>query len=381
MKVSIISAGVHRGSGGPTKTIAAFKDSLEAEVFSFCDPKQLAVDPLAIPGAVAVPSSSIPSARQFGWPTRQARSAVVAAASQSQLLSCHLFYRYHSLWVKEINKKHGVPYWFVPHGILDPWVMSYGTLQKKLYWRFGGKEFLDRASTVIFSTTAERDKAASQFELPSSEVIPWPVELVDVSSRQVHRQSIRRQLGIPPAARALIFFGRLHSMKRPLETIRAIAAVDDPNLHLIVVGNDQDVCLQDCRQAAEEERIADRVHLVGPVYGDAKYHYLFAADAYVSLSWRENFNHTAAESLSAGLPAILSPGNDLQSDIAHADCSWGIKDNEPASAAAAISDFCNTSSSELEAMGRRGREWVQANLDFDLFSKRLNAVAERIVRG
>lgn len=379
MKALLVSLGLHKGSGGPVKTIGSFRSALEADQICFYPKSETLRRPLAVKDAKVVYASELPVLKQFRY-AHSTKEAEMLCRDVG-IISCHLFYRYHTIWVNRMHRKQGVPYWFVPHGVLDPWVMEYGQIPKQLFWKLAGHRFLREASTVIFSTTAERDKAASQFELPGSEVIPWPVELVDVSSRQEHRQSIRRQLGIPPAARALIFFGRLHSMKRPLETIRAIAAVDDPNIHLVVVGNDQDVSLQDCRQVAEELRIADRVHLVGPVYGDAKYHYLFAADAYVSLSWRENFNHTAAESLSAGLPVILSPGNDLQGDIAHADCSWGIKDNEPASAAAAISDFCNTSASELEAMGRRGREWVQANLDFDLFSKRLNAVAERIVRG
>lgn len=379
MKVSIICPGVHRGSGGPTKTITAFKESLQANIFSFCDPKQLAADPLAIEGASAVPASILPVFCQFGCPPYKARAAVMDAVKNDDLLSCHMFYRYHSLWVKEVSKRHGLPYWFVPHGVLDPWVLTYGTLQKKLYWKFGGNEFLKRASTVIFSTTAERDKAASQFDLPGAEVIPWPVEVVDLSSREEHRGKIREKLDIPSKAKVLIFFGRLHSMKRPLETIRAIAATGDKELHLIVIGNDQDISLQDCRRLAQEEGISSRIHLVGPVYGEAKFYYLFAADAYVSLSWRENFNHTAAESLSAGLPVILSPGNDLQSDIMDARCSWGLKDNEMSTATQVISEFCNTSEFEIQEMGRRGRAWVASNLDFERFSQRLKRVAQRIV--
>ena len=384
MKISIVTNALKKSSGGPTKTIGAFRQALSADLVNFASAEDLDGEGLAMNDVSIVRTTKLPILKAFyvkRFGASEEYQKVKADVGQSSLISCHLFYRYHVHWVNQICREYNIPYWFVPHGVLDPWVMTYGTTAKKIFWSSGGRRFLDEASTVIFSTTAERDKAASQFELPGAEVIPWPVEVVDVSSRQEHRESIRRDLGIPADARTLIFFGRLHSMKRPLETIRAIAAVNAPELHLIVVGNDQDVSLQDCRKVAEEEHIADRVHLVGPVYGDVKYHYLFAADAYVSLSWRENFNHTAAESLSAGLPAILSSGNDLQSDIAKAGCSWGIKDNELATASRAISDFCNTSNSELEAMGRRGRGWVQANLDFELFSKRINAVAERIVCG
>jgi glycosyltransferase involved in cell wall biosynthesis len=279
--------------------------------------------------------------------------------------------------VNRMSRKYDVPYWFVPHGILDPWVMQYGTVAKKLFFKAGGRRFLDEASTVICSTSSERDKARSQFDLPAAEVIPWPVELVDCSNRINRRDQLRRELAIPKEAKVLLYFGRLHSMKKPIETIRAVASGGDENLHLMIVGNEQDVSLKDCYAAADELGIAEQLHLIGPVYGEKKYDYLLAADAYISLSHRENFNHTAAESLSAGLPLILSPGNDLQGDIESERCSWGLCDNEPKAASEAIEAFNSVSFEELAEMGNRGRDWVGRNLQFSTFAERIQSVANK----
>ena len=256
--------------------------------------------------------------------------------------------------------------------------MQSGRLVKHAYWKLGGKRFLDEAATVIFSTRSERDKAASQFELPGSEVVPWPVELVDTLNSSSARQRVRLQLGIPEGARALLYFGRLHSMKCPLETIDSVAQADRTDLHLIMVGNPQDVSIEECRERAKKLGVSTCVHLVGPVYGDAKYDYLHAADAYISLSHRENFNHTAAESLAAGLPVILSAGNDLLSEISNIGCAWGLQDNSVLSAASAITDFMGTSNESLAEMGRRGREWVSSELSFENFQASLLRVANRI---
>jgi glycosyltransferase involved in cell wall biosynthesis len=187
-------------------------------------------------------------------------------------------------------------------------------------------------------------------------------------------------LGISDNARVLLYFGRLHSMKQPLETIRSVAKAGVASLHLLMVGNEQDVSLKDCYAVADKCGIAGRVHLIGPVYGEAKFDYMMAADAYISLSHRENFNHTAAESLSAGLPVILSPGNDLQGDIAEAACSWGLSSNNSEDAALAIQEFAEMESRDLMGMGSRGRQWVKENLQFSTFRDRLNTVAAKYER-
>jgi len=368
---------VFKGSGGPTKTITAFKNAMEAELFSFCDANELRENRLAIPRAQPVVPVPLPILKQLQYSTRRATAAAEVSFAESSIVSCHSFYRYHAIWVNKMSRKYGVPYWFVPHGILDPWVMQYGKVAKKLFWQCGGRGFLDKASTVIFSTTSERDKALSQFDLPGSEIIPWPVELVDYSDRDKRRARIREALGIPDEAKVLIYFGRLHSMKKPLETIRAVASGGNKNLHLLIVGNEQDVSLKDCYNLAVEQGISGRVHLVGPVYGEQKYEYLLAADAYISLSHRENFNHTAAESLSAGLPLILSRGNDLQVDLVSEECSWGLFDDAPKTASDAVEEFNNRSTEELREMGVRGRDWVGRNLQFSKFAERIENVAQK----
>lgn len=371
----IISLGLHKGSGGPTKTIRAFKSALDAKLFCFCSRGELNKDRLSIEGAESVVTTSIPVFKQLNYVRSNASRKAELSFAESNIVSCHSFYRYHVLWVEKMSRKYSVPYWFVPHGVLDPWVMQYGQLSKRLFWKFGGQRFLDRASTVIFSTSSERNKAQAQFDLPAAEVIPWPVDLVNCARRAEQRAKIREDLGIPEHAKVLLYFGRLHSMKKPLETIQAVANGGDGNVHLIVVGNERNITLKDCYAEAVKLGIAKRVHLVGPVYGPKKYNYLMAADAYISLSHRENFNHTAAESMAAGLPLILSPGNDIQGDIADIKCSWGLEDNRSETASSAVEAFAACSFDELEKMGVRGREWVGEHLKFENFSQTIRSIA------
>lgn len=371
----IVSLGLYQGSGGPTKTIASFKKALDADLHMFCKASDLTNEQSVIQDAHPVRASTLPALSQFMWPSRSNRQAVEDAASKAKLISCHSYYRYHALWVSAMQQRFGTPYWFVPHGILDPWVTKKNFAMKKIFSCLGGRRFLDSAKTVIFSTPAERDKALAEFEFHNTDVVPWPVEPVDCSQSEKQREKIRRKLSIPEAASVLLYFGRLHSMKRPVETVRAVA--QSPKIHLLLIGNEQDVSFKDCQRVAKEYGAEQRIHWVGPVYGKNKFEYLHAADAYISLSHRENFNHTAAESLAAGLPLILSPGNDIISAVNGVNCLWKVESDNMESAIQAIATFQACPLEERLAMGQRGKDWVARELSFDLFRNRLALLAEK----
>ena len=376
MHSTIISLGLFNHTGGPSKTVGDFKRALDADLYAFCERHTLKKHLLSIEGAHSIASSSLPFLSQFCYTQKGAKEAE-ATVCDSDIVSCHSFYRYHALWTQRICSAYGVPYSFIPHGILDPWVMRKNRWIKQLYWKLGGQRFLEDAAVVIFSTRAERDKAASQFALPKSEVIPWAVNLVDRTDHENIRVHIRRKLGIPESADVLLYFGRLHSIKRPLETIEAVSKADSEKTHLVIVGNEDGVTEMDCMRYAQKQGIVKRVHFIGPVYGEVKYHYMHAADAYISLSFKENFNYTAAESLAAGLPVILSPGNDLRGELSGVGCCLDIEDDTLQSAVKAIRAFNDLSLSKLQKMGLNGRKWVQENLNFDVFKMRLVELHQR----
>ena len=380
MSKLLISLGLFSGSGGPTKTIGSFQRALNGELYCFCSEAELEQEPLAISGAKPVISSKLPVLESFRFTNRANAAELEAVFARSSFVSCHSYYRYHSLFVNKLSRKYNTPYWFVPHGILDPWVRERGAFVKTAYDRIGGRRFIEEASTIIFSTRAERDKASRNYNFEDSQVIPWPVELIDCSDAVTNRRRIRIQLGIPEDVPVLLYFGRLHSMKRPIQTIEAFAASGIKDAHLLMVGNAQDVTIEQCLEKALQLGIADRMHCTGPIYGKQKYDFLRAADAYISLSYRENFNHTAAESMSAGLPVILSRGNDLLSEISEADCSIGVTDECLEGEAQSIFELLSESSERRSRMGNNGRAYVSSELTFDKFQQRLNTVADKYSR-
>lgn len=373
----IVSLGLFKDSGGPVKTIGKFKQALAAEAYSIADPKRLDRDPVAVEGTIGIPSSRIPILRQLNYLSNKGKTDLIEAAKSASIISCHSFYRYHVRIVEQLFHDEGIPYWFVPHGILDPWVFQKQRILKSAFWKLIGNSFLDNCKTVVFSTRAERDKAASQFSLPSSSIIPWPVDVVKLENAEQKREMTRAQYGIPQNARLLLYFGRLHSMKCPLETIQAVGSMSNPDLYLIMLGNENDVTKEQCLSAAKKSGLGERLVFTGPVYGDAKYDIINCSDAYISLSFRENFNHTAAECLAARKPVILSPGNDLLSEFENVDCHIPMRSTEQVDVRDSITEFLERSDKELTELGSRGQKWVFEKLSFEQFQESLrDLVAE-----
>jgi poly(glycerol-phosphate) alpha-glucosyltransferase len=239
-----------------------------------------------------------------------------------------------------------------------------------------GRRMMRGASRVIFSTRREMEKARPWLARDNARVVRWPVELPDLTVREAARSLWGGRLGIPPDSRVLLFLGRLHSMKRPIETVRALAAADAPTVHLIVAGPESGLTAVGIDNAARAAGVGARVHAIGPVYGKDKASIMLAVDGLISLSVRENFNHAAAEAMATCLPVILSPGNDLAPDLEALACGWMLRDDRPETASAAIAEFAHSDPTAIATMGDRARAFANDELSFEVFTRSLQAMAE-----
>lgn len=304
-------------------------------------------------------------------------SALKAAKStlcQSNLVVLHSLFRYHVQWADAVLRRARIPYWVVPHGVLDPYGFGYRTVRKRVWMRMLGCPIMRRAEAVIFMTERERQKASPYTQGCKTLVIHLPVEYVDTSRRNQVRTEVRASHHIPQEARVLVWVGRLHPIKRPLETIAAFSQVYDTSLHLMMIGPDDVLTRQACEQYCSERNIK-RVHLIGPVYGKEKYNYYMSADGYISFSHQENFNYTAAEALVCGLPVILSPGNDLSLELQHQKCGWMLRTNAIQEAAEKIAQFVSAPQSALSDMGGAGQQWARTTLSWETFAQAVRQLA------
>jgi glycosyltransferase involved in cell wall biosynthesis len=326
-----------------------------------------------------------------GWLARDCHvmSAAVArqgdvAVADADLLVVHSLFRGHATWAQAWAKQHGRRYWAVPHGCLDPWGLSHRGLLKRLWLEVRGRSFLAHADRIVVSSQRSLEKSLAWIPdgrpADRTVVVHWPVDLPRLDGQAAARTVFRRQHGIPESARLLFFVGRLHAVKRAIETVRAFceatAAASLEHCHLAIVGMDGDLTQADIRASIPAD-CRDRVHLIGPLAGADLAAAHLAGDGFISLSFQENFGYAAAEAMAYGLPVILSPGHDLAHEMPTRDgrfaCGWLLGNDAHAIAVAAIREFATASDATLAAAGATGRTWVAETLTFERFQDTLTA--------
>jgi len=293
--------------------------------------------------------------------SRTVLAALDAAIAQSSLVVCHSLYRAHLPFIRRSCLRHCVSYWVVIHGMLDPWVISRHAAWKRAWLNVYGIRCLTDADRVVFSTEAERVKAAPWCGQNNTVVIPWPVDLPDISDKEECRAAVRRRLALASDDRILLWLGRYDSLKRPMHTIAAFAAAQRPGWHLVMAGYDGDLNRAAVAQAAPQAG-ASNIHVLGPVVGEEKRRMLLASDAFVSLSWRENFGYALAEAAAAGLCCAVAPDHDLVADMPSACRKWVATDHSLLESTRVLRDLMATPGLLPHDSERQAREWAATQL-------------------
>lgn len=365
---------------GLYRAVNDFAAALDARILSFDDGRR---DRRSLAATEPCPVTRIPAGT--GWLSRDCHVVTQAAAAQAEatladagLLVVHSLFRGHATWAAGVAQRRNLRLWAVPHGCLDPWGLSQRRWLKRAWLAAYGASYFSQAERVVFATRREAAKAARWILAGRGTVVHWPVQLPEFGDREFRRQCFRDRLGIDDSERLLLSVGRLHSMKRPIETVRAFCAAGAGNCHLAIVGMDGDITAAHV-QAAVPAAYRQRVHVIGPLTGADLAAAYFAADGFISLSFRENFGYAAAEAIAHGLPVILSPGHDLAYELpsrgGRLACGWLLPDDSPAGAEQAIEGFCRLSAAEADTMRMAGAAWARDNLSFERFREALQSLA------
>lgn len=306
---------------------------------------------------------------------RQAESIV----GDARLLIAHSLFRGHVPWAHDWATARARRSWVVPHGCLDPWGFVRRGGAKRIWLATQGRRCFRDAERVICATRRERDKAAPWLGSARSCVLHWPVPTPDLSPRAAARAAFRRRLAIPEGDRILLAAARLHTMKRPLETIRWFCEAGVSGCHLVLAGMDGDLS-HSMVAASVPPACRDRVHVVGHLDSPALEMAYLASDGFIALSFRENFGYGIAAAVAAGLPLIASPGHDLTADMPGDGgrglcCGWLLPDDSRQAAIDALRDFATASPSRLIDMGDAGRHWAEDALSPERFRAQLRGWA------
>jgi glycosyltransferase involved in cell wall biosynthesis len=366
---------------GLYRAVNDFARALDAPVVSFDDGRRDRQALSAADGATRVACGQGFLTRDCHWLAGAARREAERLVAEAELLVVHSMFRAHAPWAAGWARRQGRRYWAVPHGCLDPWGLAQRAIAKRAWLALHGARYFGGAARIVCATQRELEKARPWIgETARAVVVPWPVDLPDLAEREAGRMRFRSRLAIPADAPLLLSVGRLHSMKRPLETVRAFCRTGGARAHLAVVGMDGDLTAAEVRGAVPAV-LAGRVHVVGELAGPDLADAYLAADGFISLSHRENFGYALAEALAYGMPVIVTPGHDLAHELPRRSdgvlaCGWLLPDESAAAAEEAIGEWGvatggSAAHGQPLALGDAGRAWATEHLAFERFQNSL----------
>ena len=114
---------------------------------------------------------------------------------------------------------------------------------------------------------------------------------------EIEKSELRKALGLKNDMKYFIFIGRFSKEKNPDMIVKAFEMLDYAQIGVILLGNGD---MYDELKSHENERI------ILPGFRSNVYDYLIAADYYISASDVEGLANTLLESMTVGLPCVLS---------------------------------------------------------------------------
>jgi glycosyltransferase involved in cell wall biosynthesis len=282
------------------------------------------------------------------------RGALLAGAGA--ILHTHGLWQMPPIDAARAAAMRGVPLVVAPRGMLAPPALAYSPRVKRLF----GALWQDRAlaQAAAFHATAESEYAdirAFGLRQPVA-ILPNGVDVPDLRPRP------------GPPARTVLFLGRLHHKKGIDLLLQAWSGVEAefPDWRLRIVGPDAGGHGAEVLRRIAALGLA-RATLEPALYGPAKWQAYADAGLFVLPTRSENFGVTVAESLAAGVPVICTRGAPWQGLREH-DCGWWVDVDAPA-LAAALRQAMTLPDGARQAMGLRGRDWVQRAFSWDRIAR------------
>ena len=250
------------------------------------------------------------------------------------------------------------PYVVFTPGMLAPYFkhrFPLKHLKKWLYWISAEYWILRDAFRVLFTSSAEERLALLSFWLSdwNGHVVPYGASAPPPDSDHL-RHAFFERVSAVQGHRFLLYLGRIHRKKGCDLLLDAFAAIasQDPGLHLVMAGPDQQGWAADLRRIAEQHGLDHRVHWPGMLRGDSKWGAFYSSEAFILPSHQENFGIAVAEALGCGIPVLLADKVNIADEI-DADGAGFVEPDTPAGILRLLERWLATPDADRAEMRRR----------------------------
>ncbi|MEB3360482.1 MAG: glycosyltransferase [Synechococcales bacterium] len=180
---------------------------------------------------------------------------------------------------------------------------AYLTLEKVLLNQFDQILSCNASSTLFY--LSRYPKLAQRIKNVKNAIDDQLFYPLPAHQKVEKRLEILSNLGLSPETKLVLFAGRLHPQKNPLLLVQSIAALSDPQIHLLLAGAGE---LESAVRAEVQKLHLERqVTLLGAVPRQDLAELQRIADVFVLTSDYEGLPMVALEALASGTPLVTTP--------------------------------------------------------------------------
>ncbi len=275
------------------------------------------------------------------------------------------------------------PYMVFTHGMLDPYFKRNAALKhakKWVFWLAFQFWILRRAYRVLFTTEAESVLAEQSFFLHRwrGHVVPYGASRPPGDSAAL-REAFFGRVPELRGERFILYLGRIHRKKGCDLLIEAFRryAFEDPALHLVMAGPDEQGWGEELRAAVAEAGLDGRVHWPGMLKGDGKWGAFYACEVFILPSHQENFGIAVAEALGCGRAVLLADKVNIAPEIA-ADGAGLIEADDQAGTDALVSRWIKLPGEARARMEAQALATFHARYDMEQTARTIIRLFEEV---
>jgi glycosyltransferase involved in cell wall biosynthesis len=236
-------------------------------------------------------------------------------------------------------------------GMLSKAALDISKIKKKFVWRLCQKSALAEADCLHATSAAEYREIRSIGLKNPVAIIPNGINLPTQTQTKLFNSFGSSQ-------KTILSLGRIHP-KKSLETLlRAWAKIHHmyPDWIVRIVGPSERGLADELKQLSRSLALQN-LEIEDAVYSDDKFQIYQDAALFVLSTRNENFGIVVAEALASQIPVISTKGAPW-SGLEDHNCGWWI-DHGVEPLVRSLEIAMNTDPIELQAMGRRGRAWME----------------------
>ena len=272
---------------------------------------------------------------------------------------------YTVFWAKSKN----YPVVITPHGMLEPWVLAKNYWKKKLpALLFYQKYSLKMADVLVATAETEKNNLLKLGYNKDIKIVPNGVITDNTNTKKSWKRT-----------QTILYVGLLRPNKGANILLEAVGLLKNQlkGYKIFIAGPDTEGYLKTLKELSIKLNIENIVYFLGGVFGKEKWELYKQADIFILPTLNENFGIVIAEALLSGTPVITCKGAPWQGIVEHR-CGWWVN-RTVKDIANAINESLSLSEQELEAMGKRGRNYVIKRFSSNIVAENMKQLYQQIV--